>query len=53
MLPKIRWYTCMTFLILIPYMTHYCTSAEDTATFDALNERINGELYDGFFKDKK
>ena len=53
MLPKIRWYSCTAFLILIPYMTYYCTSAEDTATTDALNERINGELYDGFFKGKK
>ena len=34
-------------------MTYYCTSAEDTATIDALNERINGELYGGFFKEKK
>ena len=53
MLPKIRCYSCTTFLILIVYVTYYCTTAEDTATTDALNERINGELYGGFFKDKK
>ena len=53
MLSKIRWYSCTTFLILILYMTYYCTSAEDAATIVALNERIKGELYGGFFKDKK
>ena len=52
MLSKIRWYSCTTFWILILY-TAYCTSAEDTATIGALNERINGELYGGFFKEKK
>merc|ERR1712110_514808 len=45
--------SCKSFVMLILCMISYSTKAEDADMIKSLNEKINGELYDGFFKDKK